>query len=49
MSARAVGWTLVAVGAITTIPIAIQLFRSISDPTQPENQRQRLSQAEYAA
>jgi hypothetical protein len=25
---RAVGWTLVAVGAITTIPIAVQLLRS---------------------
>ena len=25
---RAVGWTLIAVGAITTIPIAIQIIRS---------------------
>jgi len=25
---KAVGWTLVAVGAITTIPIAVQLIRS---------------------
>ncbi|HEY7089976.1 MAG TPA: hypothetical protein VH518_17900 [Tepidisphaeraceae bacterium] len=25
---RAVGWTLVAVGALTTIPIAIQIFKS---------------------
>jgi hypothetical protein len=25
---RAVGWTLVAVGALTTIPIAAQLFKS---------------------
>jgi hypothetical protein len=25
---RAVGWTLLAVGAVTTVPIAIQLFRS---------------------
>ncbi|HEY2584994.1 MAG TPA: hypothetical protein VGI81_04425 [Tepidisphaeraceae bacterium] len=28
---RAVGWTLVAVGAITTIPIAVQLIRSQTD------------------
>lgn len=25
---RAVGWTLVAVGALTTVPIAVQLLRS---------------------
>jgi hypothetical protein len=28
---RAVGWTLVAVGAITTIPIAAQLFSAQRD------------------
>ena len=28
---RAVGWTLFAVGAITTVPIAVQLLRSMHD------------------
>ena len=29
---KAVGWTLLAIGAITTVPIAIQLFRERRDP-----------------
>ena len=31
---RAAGWTLVAVGAITTIPIAVQLVRSQIDASR---------------
>src|SRR5438093_9762783 len=30
---RAVGWTLLLVGALSTIPIALQLFREESVPT----------------
>jgi hypothetical protein len=41
---RAVGWTLVAVGALTTIPIAIQLFKSREE--QEEAVGGRLAQQE---
>jgi hypothetical protein len=46
---RAVGWTLVAVGAITTIPIAVQLFRAIADDSESDNRRQRASRPEYVS
>jgi hypothetical protein len=36
---RAVGWTLAAVGAITTIPIAIQLFGSHERSGESDNGR----------
>ena len=36
---RAVGWTLAAVGAITTIPIAIQIFKSSRDERNEGNGR----------
>jgi hypothetical protein len=34
---RAVGWTLVAVGAITTIPIVVQLVKSQKQPSSNES------------
>jgi hypothetical protein len=34
---RAVGWTLLAVGAITTVPIAIQLVRSQMNSSNAEH------------
>jgi hypothetical protein len=48
---RAVGWTLVAVGAITTVPIALQLIRSQTDPGERrrESMGGRLSHEEYAS
>ena len=42
---RAVGWTLVAVGALTTIPIAIQLIRSQGEE---HHERQFEEEPEYA-
>jgi hypothetical protein len=35
---KAVGWTLVAVGALTTIPIAAQLIRSMSESSKDERE-----------
>ncbi len=46
---RAVGWTLVAVGALTTIPIAVQVFRSISNQEAADSQRRPLVEREYAS
>lgn len=49
---RAVGWTLVAVGAITTIPIAVQLIRSrmdSSDDSDRERSDVHFVEEEYAA
>ena len=48
---RAVGWTLVAVGAITTIPIAIQLIRSLNsdDPNCGAVTGGRLAHEEYSS
>jgi hypothetical protein len=34
---RAVGWTLFAIGAITTIPIVAQIVRSMSDSSESDN------------
>jgi hypothetical protein len=45
---RAVGWTLVAVGAITTIPIVVQIVRSQSGESS-RIQGGRLPRQEYAA
>lgn len=42
---RAVGWTLFAVGAITTVPIAVQLLRSMHDNGA---QREWEDEPEYA-
>jgi hypothetical protein len=47
---RAVGWTLFAVGAISTVPIAIQLFRS-GDAAPPAGRAVRTpsrAEMEYA-
>jgi hypothetical protein len=48
---RAVGWTLFAVGAITTVPIVIQVLQSrrqIYDADEDHSVR-RLRQREYAS
>jgi hypothetical protein len=47
---KAVGWTLLAVGAITTIPIVVQVLRSQmeEEPTEPTTWR-RLGTKEYAS
>jgi hypothetical protein len=46
---RAVGWTLVGVGAITTIPILIQVLRSQRDDGEEDRRITggRMSRAEY--
>jgi hypothetical protein len=31
---RAIGWTLVAVGVVTTLPIAVEVFGSLSAPSR---------------
>jgi hypothetical protein len=48
---RAVGWTLFAVGAITTVPIVIQLLESRREIAKDEEARgsRRLRQREYAS
>jgi len=49
---RAVGWTLFAVGAITTVPIVIQLLESRREIENSEDARgssRRLRQREYAS
>jgi hypothetical protein len=48
---KAVGWTLVAVGAITTVPIVIQLFESRREIANDEEARgsRRLRRREYAS
>jgi hypothetical protein len=47
---RGVGWTLVAVGAITTVPILIQLLSEQRDsPMRADTSSRRLSQREYAS
>jgi hypothetical protein len=33
---RAIGWTLVAVGVVTTLPIAVEVFGSLRSPSQEE-------------
>jgi hypothetical protein len=33
---RAIGWTLVAVGVVTTLPIAVEVFGSLRAPTVEE-------------
>jgi hypothetical protein len=43
---RAVGWTLLAVGAITTIPIGVQLFRSTSENDDNGEPRAQLPERE---
>jgi len=45
---RAIGWTLVAVGAITTIPIAVQLFRGRRDEDR-QGMGGRIGREEHAA
>jgi hypothetical protein len=36
---RAVGWTLLAVGAVSTIPILIQLLRAQREEEEPQRQQ----------
>lgn len=47
---KAVGWTLIAVGAITTLPIAIQVLRSqtTEDDSEPASWG-RIPREEYAS
>jgi hypothetical protein len=45
---RAVGWTLVAVGAITTVPILWQVFGSERVERGSPPARARLAEPEYA-
>jgi hypothetical protein len=45
---RAVGWTLVAIGALTTIPIAVQLFGSRRDDEAEFGGASRFARAEQA-
>lgn len=49
---RAVGWTLVAVGAITTVPIAVQVIRAqveAGERRRAEVAGGRLAREEYAS
>ena len=47
---KAVGWTLIAIGAITTVPIAIQVLRSqLSDDDSEQASWGRLPREEYAS
>ena len=46
---RAVGWTLLGVGAITTIPIAVQLLRAPSASPAPLSDTARRPQFEPVA
>ncbi len=46
---RAVGWTLFAVGAITTVPIAIQLRESYRELAAEKEEPGRIRQHEYAS
>lgn len=48
---KAVGWTLLAVGAITTIPIAAQLIRSRMDSDEEDGAEANLYlvEEEYSA
>ncbi len=48
---RAVGWTLLGIGAITTAPIAVQLYKSTREPSnqrEPYRRDLRVRQREYA-
>jgi hypothetical protein len=47
---RAVGWTLVGVGAVTTLPILVQLFKSQHEVSESENSHgaRRTSKRDYA-
>jgi len=46
---KAVGWTLVAVGAITTVPILIQILRSQDEDDAGEHSsRRHLHREEHA-
>ena len=47
---KAVGWTLLAVGAITTVPIVVQILRSQEDEDGGErSSRRHLPREEYAS
>jgi hypothetical protein len=43
---RAVGWTLVAIGALTTIPIAAQLFGSRREDDADRGEHSRFARQE---
>ena len=50
---KAVGWTLFAIGAITTIPIGIQVIRGRQEQYDGEDEgaeyQRRLAEAEFAS
>ena len=43
---RAVGWTLYAIGALTTIPIGVQLFQSLREDQGSNGRVRELSDPE---
>jgi hypothetical protein len=47
---RAVGWTLLAVGAVTTVPIVVQVLKSQREACDDQEDRgvRRFRQREYA-
>ena len=45
---KAVGWTLLVIGAISTIPIATQIFRSQLEDEEREHTWGRVPQQEHA-
>jgi hypothetical protein len=45
---RAIGWTLFAVGAITTIPIVVQVLRSQQDDDSSSRAGGRMQHEEFA-
>lgn len=45
---QAIGWTLFGVGAITTVPILIQLAKSQSEPEEHPDRHTRHAELEYA-
>ncbi len=45
---RAVGWTLLTIGAITTVPILLQLRKSMTDTQGSGHTPSRYAEPEYA-
>jgi hypothetical protein len=45
---QAIGWTLFAVGAVTSVPILIQVLKSDSSPVEDSPRRASRADLEYA-
>jgi uncharacterized membrane protein YfcA len=43
---KAVGWTLLAVGALTTIPLALEIFGHSRSIKEPEGQQETANESE---